>query len=44
MKNIMYTDDYLRRIQVIKIKMSLKEKIKFLFTGKLEIPYELLRR
>ena len=39
MKSIKFKNDDCRMEQIVKVKMTLFEKIKFVCTGKLTIPY-----
>jgi len=43
MKSIKFKNDDCRMEQTVKVKMTLFEKIKLIFTGELIIPYNLLK-
>lgn len=43
MKSIKYCNDDINCVQILKMDMTLMEKIKFLLTGILIIPYDLLK-
>lgn len=44
MKDIEFYNDDIKQTQVIRFKMGFMSKVKFLFTGVIEIPYYILNK